>query len=263
MSVASAQRALAHPASVLSLPPLAPGVHALVFDMDGLLLNTEHLARRALRMAGAELGVEFDEDVGAAMIGVPADESRRLMLARYGEHFPLDVFLAESARHLRAQIDGGDMHLQAGAQLLLEALRSAGMPCAVATSSGREKALHHLDRAGVLHCFDVVVTRDDVARGKPHPDLFLLAAQRLNRPPESCLALEDSYNGVRAAHAAGMPVVMVPDLLPPTPEMRERALAVVPDLHAVRGMIASDLVFASRARTRTDAHGRGSLPVNP
>lgn len=221
---------------------------AIVFDMDGLLLNTEQLARNALRSAATELGVQFDEAVGAAMIGVPAEESQRLLLAHYGESISLDAFFAGSARHLRAQIDAGEMHLRPGAKALLEALQAAGVPRALATSSGREKALHHLNKAGVRGSFDVVVTRDDVARGKPHPDLFLLAAERLGTPPADCLALEDSYNGVRAAHAAGMPVVMVPDLLPPTPEMREMAFAVVSCLDVVREMLAEDLTHAARSR---------------
>jgi HAD superfamily hydrolase (TIGR01509 family) len=210
---------------------------AVVFDMDGLLLNTEHLARRALRLAGEEVGLDLHDDVCALMIGVPADGCRRLLLEHYGEGAPADDLFAASSRHLLALIDGGGMQLQPGASELLALLEEGGVPHAVATSSSREKAHHHLERAGIVQRFDAIVTRDDVARGKPYPDLFLRAGQLLDTSPGDCLALEDSYNGVRAAHAAHMPVVMVPDLLVPTDEMREKAIAVLPDLHAVARLL--------------------------
>lgn len=216
----------------------APEIHdlmasAVVFDMDGLLLNTERLARRALRRAGGEIGLDIHDDVCALMIGVPADACRRLLLEHCGDAAPADDLFAASSRHLLALIGRGGLQLQPGASELLDMLDQARLPRAVATSSSREKALHHLERAGIAHRFDAIVTRDDVARGKPYPDLFLRAAQLLRTAPVHCLALEDSYNGVRAAHAAGMPVIMVPDLLPPTDEMREKCSAVLSDLLAV------------------------------
>lgn len=211
---------------------------AVVFDMDGLLLNTEVLARRALRLAGAELGVDLSESLCEQMIGVPVDGCRQLLLERYGDGFAPDLVFAASARHLRAQIAAGHMKLMPGVRELLAHLRQAGVPNAVATSSSREKALHHLEAAGLLGAFDTVVCRDDVAHGKPAPDLYLEAARRLGLPSRQCLALEDSYNGVRAAHAAAMPVVMVPDLLRPTSEMRRMCLAIMRDLHAVMARLA-------------------------
>jgi beta-phosphoglucomutase-like phosphatase (HAD superfamily) len=120
-------------------------------------------------------------------------------------------------------------------------------PRAVATSSGRARAEHHLWIAGIYRDFDAVVTCDDLERGKPHPDIYLCAAKRLGVPAARCLALEKSHNGVRAAHGAGMQVVMVPDLLGPTDEMRAKCEAVVPDLHAVRKLLRQ--ADASRLRS--------------
>jgi HAD superfamily hydrolase (TIGR01509 family) len=210
---------------------------AVVFDMDGLLLNTEALARRAMRLAGAELGVDLPEAFCALMIGVPVDGCRRLLLEHYQDALSADDLFAASTRHLKAQIDAGEMHLKPGVQELLDLLEAHHLPRAVATSSSREKAVHHLSRAGIRHRFDALLTRDDVSHGKPHPDLYLAAAEALGMAPSRCLALEDSYNGVRAASAAGMPVVMVPDLLAPTDEMRTLCLAVVHDLHDVVDML--------------------------
>jgi HAD superfamily hydrolase (TIGR01509 family) len=208
-------------------------VHAVVFDMDGLLLNTEVLARRGLQRAAADFGLDMPTSLCEQMIGVPLDGCRRLMLARFGPKMPVDAFFAEATRHLHAQIDAGQLTLKPGAAQLLARLDQEGLPRALATSSSHAKALHHLAAADIGHGFEAIVTRNDVARGKPHPDIYLEAARRLGQPPGACLALEDSHNGVRAAHAAAMPVVMVPDLLPPTEEMRRLSAAVLHDLHAV------------------------------
>lgn len=219
---------------ILTLRTVNPwNPQAVVFDMDGLLLNTEVLARRALRVAGTGLGMELPDALCEAMTGVPVDICHQLLLRYFGEDCATDTLIAGAARVMQAQIAGGKLHRMPGVGELLTHLQMRKIPRAVATSSSREKALHHLTAAGLVDCFDTIVTRSDVAQGKPHPDLYVEAATRLGLPPGRCLALEDSYNGVRAAHAAGMPVVMVPDLLQPTAEMQDICLAVAQDLHAV------------------------------
>jgi beta-phosphoglucomutase-like phosphatase (HAD superfamily) len=108
---------------------------------------------------------------------------------------------------------------------------------ALATSASRRAAEQHLTRSDLRSRLPVVVTRDDVTRGKPYPDLFLRAAELLGALPEECIAVEDSPNGIRAAHAAGMMPVMVPDLLVPTEEIRAICVRVALDLHEVRTII--------------------------
>ena len=214
-------------------------IDALVFDMDGLLLDTEVLARRALREAGRELGIDIPEALSAAMIGVAADGCRVLLVEHHGEAVPAEQLFAASAQRLEAQVAAGALRVKPGVPEILDRAERLRLPKAVATSTGRAKALRHLRAVGIDARFDAIVTRDDVARGKPHPDLYLHAARALRVDPARGLALEDSYNGVRAARAAGMAVVMVPDLLPPTPEMAALAQAIVADLHAVaRGLSA-------------------------
>jgi HAD superfamily hydrolase (TIGR01509 family) len=220
------------------MPVTALCIDAVVFDMDGLLLDTESLAMLGLAQAAAAIGLDAPEAFLHAMIGVPADHCQALVAERFGPDFPANDFLAAASRQMEAMVEAGALRLKPGVPELLDQLDAIGMARAVATSSSRAKAGHHLRRTGILGRFDAVVTRDDVARGKPHPDLFLRAAQMLDRRPERCLALEDSHNGIRAAHAAGMRVIMVPDLLPPTAEMRERCLLIAADLHAVRPLIA-------------------------
>lgn len=214
-------------------------IKAVLFDMDGLLMDTESLAMRGLEQAAIEMGISAPESFRYAMIGVPADRCRVLVQERFGPGFPAEDYLAAASRHMDAMIEAGALRLKPGVRCLLSHLEELEMPKAVATSSSRVKAEHHLRSTGIFGRFDAIVTRDDVARGKPHPDLFMQAAQKLGTRAEHCLALEDSYNGVRAAYAAGATVIMVPDLLPPTNEMRERCALIATDLHAVRPLIFS------------------------
>lgn len=226
-------------------------VEAVIFDMDGLLVDTERLAMRALGAAAGGMGVDVPEAFHHALIGVPADACRRMAADHCGPGFPVQAYFESADRYMAEMIEAGELRPKPGVTELLAWLEERHIPRAVATSSARAKAMHHLWTTGVLSRFDAVVTRDEVERGKPHPDLYLRAAQRLGTPPDRCLALEDSYNGVRAAHAAGVPVVMVPDLLRPTEEMRSMCEAVVLDLHAVRDLLArTDAVRAASAPAR-------------
>ena len=127
--------------------------------------------------------------------------------------------------------------LKAGVLELLDHLDELGLPRAVATSSSRANAREHLGHNGVFERFAVIVAREDVERHKPNPDPFLKAAALMGIAPEACLALEDSHNGVRAAHAAGMMTVMVPDLLEPTDEMHEKCVAIAESLHRVLDLV--------------------------
>lgn len=142
------------------------------------------------------------------------------------------AFLARRDEMLEAGLP-----LKCGAVALLDALRENDCPMAIVTSSSRRTAEAHLTLAGIRNRFGTILTRDDVTRGKPSPDLYLLAASRLALPPERCVAVEDSNHGVTSAHAAGTITIMVPDMVPPTDESRARCAAVVADLNAVRTML--------------------------
>lgn len=120
--------------------------------------------------------------------------------------------------------------IKTGAREFLDELRQRGIPLAVATSSRTPHAVRHLGQAGLLDLFDTIVTRDDVENPKPHPEPYLLAASRLAVTPGRALAVEDSHSGVRAAHAAGMQTIMVPDLVGPTEEIAGLCMAVMESL---------------------------------
>ena len=205
--------------------PLPRMPRAVVFDMDGLLLDTERLYRDAHKAASAELGHQMDDGLYGSMIGMPRERSEQALLAAFGHGLLLPDYHARCERHF-VRLRGHAVPLRPGVAALLDALDRLGLPRAVATSTAGERARQHLREAGILHRFGTVVTRDDVSQGKPHPETFLCAAGRLGVPPADCLALEDSHNGVRAAAASGMMTVMVPDLLPATDEMRRLCTGV-------------------------------------
>jgi HAD superfamily hydrolase (TIGR01509 family) len=211
---------------------------AILFDMDGLLLDTERLSRASMIEVMTDMGYPMTEAIFAQLIGVPVDANRAQLAAEFGDDFDYDLMRDRQAA-LNHQRYGLARPLRPGAREMLKAVSEMGIPSAIATSSQREKALSHLTHSGLLPHFDAVVTRDDVARGKPFPDLYLAAAAALGQPPGSCLALEDSHSGIRAAHAAGVPVIMVPDLLPATDEIRALALAVADNLDQVRGWLVA------------------------
>jgi HAD superfamily hydrolase (TIGR01509 family) len=148
-------------------------------------------------------------------------------------HFPAEQYVRDTAAACETLVRAGHLALKPGAEELLTLLKSLGIPKALATSSSREKAMRTLAAVRATEWFEAVVTRTDVARGKPSPDLFLRAACELGLPADQCIALEDSYNGVRAAQAAGIRVIMVPDLLPATTEMIALSEAIVGSLSDV------------------------------
>ena len=205
---------------------------AVIFDLDGLLLDTERMFHRVMFAACRQIGYEMTDDLHLSMIGGPRDDNERRLLGQFGADFPLQAY-TDACREAFEAACAQSVPLRPGAERLLRLLERRSIPRAIATSSSPDHAHTNLKRAGVAAYFDVIVTRADVTRGKPHPDTFLLAAQRLGAAPAHCLALEDSIHGVRAASAAGMATVMAPDFLQPDADIRGLCVAVVESLDAV------------------------------
>ena len=205
---------------------------AVVFDMDGLLFDTEALWQDALLAAAAEAGHAIPDEVYNGSIGVRRSQCGPLFQAHFGADFPFEDFHADWRRHFWL-IAENRTALKPGAPELLAALDQVRLPRAIATSSSRTTVERHLAAHGFSHRFDQIVCRGDYERGKPAPDPFLKAAERLGVEPRLCLALEDSHVGVRSASAAGMMTVMVPDLIAPTEEIQGLCTLIVDDLHAI------------------------------
>lgn len=192
---------------------------AAIFDMDGLMLDTERPAVSLWLQAAREYGRQVDESVPLSTVGLNEDGTRRRVLEACGEDFPYEAVRSRMYELYEAFLaDQGPAH-RPGLLTLLDALGGVGIPLAVATSTDREAALRKLDRAGILGRFKATACGDEVRSGKPAPDVFLLAASRLGVVPATCVGFEDSPAGLRALAAAGIRSVFVKDMIEPPPEV--------------------------------------------
>ena len=218
----------------MSLPR---SVKAVVFDMDGLLVDTETVVFAAMQHVAAEIGGAMPFSTFQRMVGLTHASSDLILMEHFGEGFDLEAWSAAVSVYFRQEQAAG-IALKSGVVEILDELDRLGLPRAVATSSSRYAVEQSLGAHGLLSRFDAFVTREMQAHGKPHPEPFLKAAAALGVAPQDCLALEDSHNGVRAAHAAGMMTIMVPDMLDPTEEMTTLTVRIAADLHEVRALLA-------------------------
>ena len=199
--------------------------------MDGLLIDSERAITEAWLAGAKALGFALERQDFVHVIGLAAPESDAYLTRLLGG----ERAFRDTAAHARAALapaGGGSpvFPLKAGAAALLAALERAGVPLAVASSSRVEEIRHRLGHVGVLDHFHAVTGGDEVPRGKPDPAIYLLAASRLGVAPADCIAFEDSENGARAAQAAGIRVVIVPDLKRPADDVVARAHGVIDSL---------------------------------
>lgn len=214
--------------------PRAP--QAVVFDMDGLLFDTEALYQQAYIEAANGGGFEVSPEAIQLAIGMPWGRGRGLMLGVLGEQFPIDDYYAQMTGRF-VELSATDLRLKPGVLELLDVLDRLQLPRCIATSSAHSTVRDHLSAHNLTDRFHAVIGHGDYEHSKPAPDPFLLAAERLGVEPSFCLALEDSPNGARSASAAGMMTIMVPDLVPPTEEIAGLCHSVVESLHEVSALL--------------------------
>jgi len=195
---------------------------AVVFDLDGTLIDSEALVKEAHFAACAEIGVTMTDAQFLSLVGMHREANDLQLKGYYGEDFPLEQFIQLTRAHVGDRV----APLKAGALELMDELDARALPFALATSSRRPWVEKHFAAHALTPRFRAVVTRQDVVEGKPHPEPYLHTSKLLGFEPGEVLALEDSYAGVSSAHAAGCMTVMVPDLLPPTEDTRAKALVV-------------------------------------
>ena len=211
-------------------------IAAVVFDMDGVLFDTEAQYEKAAIAAAREVGIVMTAEFFRSTVGSPWPVVRGMLLEHYGPDLAVDEMEEISRRVFRELTDSANI-LKPGVLELLDLLDELGLPRAVATSSSRATVDRHLMHHRLSDRFVGIAAHGDYERHKPHPDPFIKAAELMGVRPEHCLAVEDSHHGVRSASSAGMMTIMVPDLLPATDEICALCLHVAPDLHEVRRMI--------------------------
>ena len=210
---------------------------AVLFDMDGVLIDSERMAQEVVGEVSLHLGVALPEPIALRMIGLSRDALQRMLVAELGVQFPFEQFQTEWELRYHQRIAQG-VPIKPGATEALTALAAAGVPCAVATSTSTRLARYKLAQTGLLARFTVVVGRDAVPHGKPAPDLYLHAAKQLGVPANLCWAFEDSLPGLTAAAASGARTHWVPDLALIRAHELPEGVETVASLHEVCGWIA-------------------------
>lgn len=212
---------------------------AVIFDMDGVIFDSERLVLEGWLALGKKYGIPDIEKVYPKCIGVNAIASKQVFLDFYGEDFPYDTYKQETSADYHAKYDGGRLPMKSGIRELLQFLKEKGYHIGLASSTRFEVVNQQLEDAGLLPYFDTLTCGDMVKRSKPEPDIFLKAAETLGVQPEECIVIEDSYNGIRAASRAGMFPFMVPDMIAPDEEMKQLASAIFNNLNEVRDFLVS------------------------
>jgi len=201
----------------------------IIFDVDGLMLDTEGPMIPLWAQAGKPLGWDISPEVVLRTLGITIEGTRTIFLQEYGPDFPYERIRAEFSRLYYKELEKGIPH-KSGLVFLLDHLASLGIPLAVATSARRESAVWKLRKAGILDRFSALACGDEIRNGKPAPDIFLLAAERLRQKPCDCVGFEDSPAGLQGLHAAGIRSVFVKDLTDPPPEIRATVWRCCADL---------------------------------
>lgn len=206
-------------------------VKAVVFDMDGLLLDTERIYFEGYKRTRARFELAPDDATFLDMIGRPQAEGQAVLQTGLAGIMKADVFDAQWSIEVRA-LTQGPLPVKPGVHDVVSHLKNTGIPFAIATSTKTPNAHKHLAQAGIGHHFEMIIGGDQVTRGKPAPDIYLRAAEMLGIDAMHCAAFEDSENGVRAALAAGMTTVQVPDINPPSPAFAASGQHIAADLVA-------------------------------
>lgn len=214
---------------------------AVVFDMDGLLIDSEPTYQLTWKESCAAFGYTLSDEVNRSMLGLNNDDSEAVLLKTFGADFPLVPFRQTWAERWWQIARDQGIAAKAGALALIDALAVRNVPMAIATSSERAKVDFCLPQAGIDYSFQAIVCGPEVARGKPAPDIYQRAAQQLQVDAQHCVALEDSNNGMRAAKGAQMFAIMIPDLKGAEPDVAQLADAVCKDLNEAHAVVMNCL----------------------
>jgi HAD superfamily hydrolase (TIGR01509 family) len=214
-----------------------PDINAIVFDMDGLLLDSEKIALETFTAACREHHFEPDLKIYFRCVGTTAVKTREILLEGYGPDFPFEKVYALWGQKFHQETWDKPIPLKPGAVSLLQYLEILHLPKALVTSTRQEVAVRELAHTRLLPFFEFVIGGDNIRNGKPHPEIYLTACTRLHADPSLCLALEDSNNGVLSAYRAGLQVIQVTDLLEPSPEVRALGHRIVKSLTEVEDLL--------------------------
>lgn len=208
-----------------------------IFDMDGLIFDTERLYRDIWKPIMKEDGYILEDEIYLSLLGCTNERCKRIMAEHYGEDYPYDRYVAMVRAKLNDMADKGEIPVKEGIPELLEYLKNNDIKCAVASSTQSEYVRSYIKNAGLADFFDVVIGGEQVKKSKPEPDIFLKACELTEVVPEEALVFEDSENGIRAALNGNIRVICIPDLKEPQKNLKERLFAMCKDGFAVRDLL--------------------------
>lgn len=211
---------------------------AVIFDMDGVIFDSERLVLEGWQEIAAKYGIEGIEEVLPRCLGVNAQATREIFREYYGQDFPYDTYKKEASALFHSRYGNGKLPLKPGVKELLSYLKENGYLVGLASSTRQAIVEQEIRDAGLMPYFDNLVCGDMLKRSKPEPDIYLKACENLDVEPRMAVAVEDSYNGIRSAKRAGMVPVMVPDMVQPDEEMRSLAHKICKDLFEVKNWIS-------------------------
>jgi len=212
-------------------------IKAVIFDMDGLMIDSERIVQRSWKIVGERLGYRnLGEDIYHTM-GLSVVGREKYFVGKYGKEFPFQEFLTDYRKEYYDYVNENGIDAKPGLYELLETLKQLGIPMAVATSTSKESAMKNLEAKNVTSYFSGFVCGDMVTEAKPSPEIYLKACEVIGVNPKNAIALEDSFNGIKSAYAAKMMPVMVPDLIKDTLEVDNLLFAKKADLKEVADWI--------------------------
>ncbi len=215
-------------------------IRTIVFDMDGVLIDTEALILEAWKEVAAGIGLKDIEKTLYQCIGITAPETEALFRRTYGEDFPYQKYKAMSSEIFHANIKEHGLPVKPGVYELFDFLKEDGWQIGLASSTRKSLVCEEMESIGLLSFFHVIVCGDMVTHSKPHPEIYLKACELLNASPKRCFAVEDSPNGIRSAYGAGMKPLMVPDLIAPDEEIKSLLSGQFKNLLEVRDFLRAD-----------------------
>lgn len=208
-------------------------IDGALFDMDGVLIDSERIAWRIQKQVMLEMGFTAQEDLKDKIMGANHEQIKRTMGEIYGSSFDFEEFTKIKRERTYQELGENGVPKKEGVDFLLQYLKQNHYKIAVASSTRYETVVRLLKSANIFDYFDAIVGGDMLEKSKPEPDIFLAAAKKINIPSTNCVAIEDSANGVKSASSAGCITIMIPDMIQPTKELKSLANIVLPSLKDV------------------------------
>ncbi|MCR4696689.1 MAG: HAD family phosphatase [Lachnospiraceae bacterium] len=209
---------------------MADKTKAVIFDMDGVIFDSERIIIELWEEFGEKNNIPHMHDVTIRCVGLNDKATEEVFKEVYGDDYDYRRFQKIISKQYHEMADGGKLPMMIGVREILDYLKDNGYKIALASSTRTEVVTNQLKAANIYEYFDKVVCGDTVTHSKPHPEIFLKAADQLGVDITKVYIIEDSFNGIRAAHAAGAMPIMVPDMIEPDDEMRENAFKILNNL---------------------------------